>query len=68
MTNRFTTNDRRVTTLMVVAGFVQSFAGSLLIVTLAFSRPDLGLSKGDASWILAIIRLGSFSALAVCPG
>ena len=64
MTNRFTTNDRRITTLMVVAGFVQSFAGSLLIVTLAFSRPDLGLSKGDASWILAIIRLGSFSALA----
>jgi MFS family permease len=49
---------------MVVAGFVQSFAGSLLIVTLAFSRPDLGLSKGDASWMLAIIRLGSFSALA----
>jgi len=64
MTNRFTTNDRRITTLMVTAGFVQSFAGSLLIVTLAFSRPDLGLSKGDASWILAIIRLGSFSALA----
>jgi MFS family permease len=64
MTNRFNTNDRRITTLMVVAGFVQSFAGSLLVVTLAFSRPDLGLSKGDASWILAIIRLGSFSALA----
>ena len=64
MTNRFTRNDRRITTLMVAAGFVQAFAGSLLVVTLAFSRPDLGLSKGDASWILAIIRLGSFTAVA----
>ncbi len=49
---------------MVVAGFVQAFAGSLLVVTLAFSRPDLDLSKGDASWILALIRLGSFTAVA----
>ena len=64
MSNRFNRNDRRITTLMVVAGFVQAFAGSLLVVTLAFSRPDLGLSKGDASWILAIIRLGSFTAVA----
>lgn len=64
MSSRFTRNDRRITTLMVVAGFVQAFAGSLLVVTLAFSRPDLGLSKGDASWILAIIRLGSFTAVA----
>lgn len=64
MTVRFTRNDRRITTLMVVAGFVQAFAGSLLVVTLAFSRPDLELSKGDASWILAIIRLGSFTAVA----
>ncbi len=64
MTNRFTHNDRRITTLMVVTGFVQAFAGSLLVVTLAFSRPDLGLSKGDASWMLAIIRLGSFTAVA----
>lgn len=64
MSGRFTRNDRRITTLMVVAGFVQAFAGSLLVVTLAFSRPDLELSKGDASWILAIIRLGSFTAVA----
>lgn len=64
MSNRFNHNDRRITTLMVVVGFVQAFAGSLLVVTLAFSRPDLGLSKGDASWILAIIRLGSFTAVA----
>lgn len=64
MSTRFTRNDRRITTLMVVAGFVQAFAGSLLVVTLAFSRPDLELSKGDASWILAIIRLGSFTAVA----
>lgn len=64
MSDRFTRSDRRITTLMVVAGFVQAFAGSLLVVTLAFSRPDLELSKGDASWILAIIRLGSFSAVA----
>ncbi|NNF89129.1 MAG: MFS transporter [Acidimicrobiia bacterium] len=64
MSNRFNRNDRRITTLMVTAGFVQAFAGSLLVVTLAFSRPDLGLSKGDASWILAIIRLGSFTAVA----
>ncbi|MBT8202446.1 MAG: MFS transporter [Acidimicrobiia bacterium] len=64
MTARFTRNDRRITTLMVVAGFVQAFAGSLLVVTLAFSRPDLELSQGDASWILAIIRLGSFTAVA----
>jgi len=64
VTNRFTHNDRRITTLMVVVGFVQSFAGSLLVVTLAFSRPDLDLSKGDASWMLAVIRLGSFTAVA----
>ncbi len=64
MNHRFNHNDRRITTLMVVAGFVQSFAGSLLVVTLAFSRPDLGLSKGDASWLLAVIRLGSFTAVA----
>jgi len=64
MSDRFARSDRRITTLMVVAGFVQAFAGSLLVVTLAFSRPDLDLSKGDASWILAIIRLGSFSAVA----
>lgn len=49
---------------MVATGFVQSFAGSLLVVTLAFSRPDLGLSQGQASWMLAIIRLGSFTAVA----
>lgn len=64
MSTRFGRNDRRITTLMVVAGFVQAFAGSLLVVTLAFSRPDLELSKGDASWILAVIRLGSFTAVA----
>ena len=64
MSDRFARSDRRITTLMVVTGFVQAFAGSLLVVTLAFSRPDLDLSKGDASWILAIIRLGSFSAVA----
>lgn len=64
MSNTFNRAERRITTLMSTAGFVQAFAGSLLVVTLAFSRPDLGLSKGDASWILAIIRLGSFSAVA----
>ncbi len=64
MSNRFNRSDRRITTLMGTAGFVQAFAGSLLVVTLAFSRPDLGLSKADASWILAIIRLGSFTAVA----
>ena len=64
MSNRFNRSDRRITTLMGTAGFVQAFAGSLLVVTLAFSRPDLGLSKADASWMLAIIRLGSFTAVA----
>ena len=64
MTDRFNRSERRITTLMGTAGFVQAFAGSLLVVTLAFSRPDLGLSKADASWILAIIRLGSFTAVA----
>jgi len=49
---------------MVVAGFVQAFAGSLLIVTVAFSRIEFDLTEGQFSWILAIIRLGSFTAVA----
>lgn len=64
MTGRFTRNDRRITTLMVVAGFVQAFAGSLLVVTVAFSRIEFDLTEGDFSWILALIRLGSFTAVA----
>jgi MFS family permease len=49
---------------MVAVTLVQSFAGALLVVTLPFARTDLGLSQGTASLVLALIRLGSFSAIA----
>lgn len=63
MTRRFAQHDRRILTLMVAATLVQAFAGSLLVVTLPFARVDLGLSQGDASLVLALIRLGSFTAV-----
>ena len=60
---RLTLNDRRVLTLMVLAGIAAGYAGSLLTHTLPFSRKGLGLSEGEMSWVVGITRAASLVAL-----
>ena len=56
-------NDRRILTLIIITGLSQTFAGSLLVVTLPFWRVHFGLSPEEASGILALIRIGVLIAL-----
>lgn len=60
----FSVRDRRILTLMIVAGFVQSFAGSVLTVTLPFWRVSLELTQADTSLVMALVRLGTMTSLA----
>jgi MFS family permease len=56
-------NDRRILTLVIITGLSQTFAGSLLVVTLPFWRVHLGLTPEEASGMLALIRIGVLIAL-----
>lgn len=56
-------NDRRILTLIILAGLSQSFAGSLLVVTLPFWRVAFGLTPEEASGALALVRIGVLLAI-----
>ncbi len=56
-------NDRRILTLIIIAGLSQSFAGSLLVVTLPFWRVAFGLTPEEASGALALVRIGVLIAI-----
>ncbi|MDP8959975.1 MAG: MFS transporter [Actinomycetota bacterium] len=60
----FRRSDRRIVTLMTVAGVAQGFTGGLLTATLPFARRGLEASQGDMSLVLAVTRVGALAALA----
>ncbi len=56
--------DRRILTLMVIAGIAAGYAGSLLTHTFPFARKGMGLTEGQMSWVVAATRTASLAALA----
>ena len=60
---KLTLSDRRVLTLMMLAGVAAGYAGSLLTHTLPFSRKGLGLTEGEMSWVVGATRAASLIAL-----
>ncbi len=61
---RLSLADRRVLTLMVVAGIAAGYAGSLLTHTFPFARKSMELTEGQMSWVVAATRTASLLALA----
>ncbi len=57
-------SDRRILTLMVIAGIAAGYAGSLLTHTFPFARKSMELSEGGMSWVVAVTRTASLAALA----
>lgn len=60
----FAMRDRRMLTLMFLAGFVAAYGGSQISHTLPFARKSLGLSEGGMFWVFGITRLISLLGLA----
>ncbi len=61
---RLSVSDRRILTLMAVAGVAAAYGGSLLTHTFPFARKSMGLTEGEMSWVVAVIRTASLGALA----
>ncbi len=51
--------DRRIITLMALAGLAISYSAGLLSYTLPFTRRSLGLTEGEMSFLLAATRAAS---------
>lgn len=61
--SRLTVNDRRILTLMALAGLVLSFSGSLISHTFPFVRRGLSLTEGEMSWVFAVTRFVALGAV-----
>ena len=59
-----TRQDRRVLTLMVIAGISIGYAGGLITHTFPRARVTLGLTEGEMSLVVAVTRAASLLALA----
>jgi MFS family permease len=60
---RLTLADRRILTVMVVAGMASGYAASLLTHTFPFTRESMGLTEGEMSLVVGITRAGSLLAI-----
>jgi len=60
---RFTTLDKKIVSIIWVAGLIQGFAQSQASAGLPFTRVGLGLSEGEMSLLLGLARLAAFAAL-----
>ncbi|MDH3470585.1 MAG: MFS transporter [Acidimicrobiia bacterium] len=58
-----TVSDRRILTLMALAGLVLAYSGSLISHTFPFVRRGLSLTEGEMSWVFALTRFFALGAL-----
>lgn len=59
----FRAADRRIVTLMAVAGFIVAFAGSLITHALPFIRRSLLITEGQMSFVFAFTRFVALAAI-----
>ncbi|MBT8211847.1 MAG: hypothetical protein KJN71_01745, partial [Acidimicrobiia bacterium] len=55
--------DRRILSLMALAGIIAGYGGAVITNTLPYSRAGLDMSEGQMSLILAIARIVSLGAV-----